>query len=133
MLSCKLKVTIEYSNSNVVRLNHIIHSFQTVCFIYTRRSEDGTAPFTEQTFKHRSELGQCADKKTGCIQIKRTNTLGRARKYTLSVLWTACSCSYNCCVLVHGSRWSMDVCWVSAISEVDFAFAWSCLPLAVNA
>ena len=38
-----------------------------------------------------------------------------------------------CCVLVHGSRWSMDVVGVVANSEVDFAFACSCLPLALNA
>ena len=38
-----------------------------------------------------------------------------------------------CCVLVHRSRWSMDVWKGLAISEVDFAFALSPLTLAINA
>ena len=39
----------------------------------------------------------------------------------------------TCCVQIHGSRWSMNLWKVFAISEVDFAFAWSSLPLLIIA
>ena len=50
----------------------------------------------------------------------------------LEILIGLVSLASKCCMLVHGSRWSIDVWRAVAIRDVDFALARSFLHLALD-